>query len=72
MIQASTVYEVHCRTFRVLLDILSIPHSMHNEGIATHGSHPIAYFRRIPAYRCATSKQLRKLVADAVRKQRRA
>lgn len=72
MILNSRVYTVHCRTFRVLLDILSIPHSVHAEGIATRGNHTIAYFRRLPAYRCDYSKRLRKVVADAVRASRRA
>lgn len=67
----SRVYSVHCRTFKVLLDLLSIPHTTHPEGIATRGNHPIAYFRLVPAHRCAYSKALRKRVADAVRVSRR-
>jgi hypothetical protein len=67
----SRVYAVQCRTFKVLLDLLNIPHSTHEGGIATQGDHPIAYFRLVPAYRCAYSKALRKRVADAVRVSRR-
>ena len=70
--QRRPVYVVQCRTFKVLLDLLNIPHTTHERGIATQGDHPITYFRRLPGQRCEYSKALRKQVADAVRKQRRA
>lgn len=65
------VYQVQCRTFKILLDLLNIPHTRHDHGIATSGDHPIAHFRVLPAYRDDYSKALRKLVADKVRAQRR-
>lgn len=70
--QRRPVYVVQCRTFRVLLDLLQIPHTTHEGGIATRGNHPIAYFRLLPAHRCDYSKALRKRVADEVRRQRAA
>lgn len=66
------VYKVQCRTFKVLLDILNIPHIVGDRGIATSVDHPIAHFRVFPKYRGAFSVSLRNKVAEAVRAQRKA
>jgi hypothetical protein len=57
-----TVYKVQCKTYSILLNIWNLP-----DNLATTPDHPIMLFRLVPAYRCAKSIQLRKMVADKVR-----
>jgi hypothetical protein len=61
-----TVYKVKCKTASVLKNIWNLP-----ENLATTTDHPMMLFRLVPAYRCAKSIQLRKMVADKVREIRK-
>lgn len=62
-----TVYKVQCKTYSILLkNIWNLPHNL-----ATSMNHPMMLFRLVPAYRCAESIQLRKMVADKVREIRK-
>ena len=61
-----TVYKVQCKTASVLKNIWNLPHNL-----ATTTDHPMMLFRLVPAYRCAKSIQLRKMVADKVREIRK-
>jgi hypothetical protein len=61
-----TVYKVQCKTASVLKNIWNLPHNL-----ATDMNHPMMLFRLVPAYRCAKSIQLRKMVADKVREIRK-
>lgn len=60
------VYKVQCKTASVLKNIWNLP-----ENLATTTDHPMMLFRLVPAYRCAKSIQLRKMVADKVREIRK-
>ena len=60
------VYTVQCKTAAVLNKIWGL------EGdIATKGSHPLLLFRLLPPYRNKQSLEIRKMVSDKVRQQRR-
>ena len=61
-----TVYKVQCKTASVLKNIWNLP-----DNLATTTDHPMMLFRLVPAYRCAKSIQLRKMVADKVREIRK-
>jgi hypothetical protein len=58
----NTVFKVHCKTFAVLQNLWQLP-----ENLATRPEHPVTLFRLVPAYRCAKSLAIRKMVADKVR-----
>lgn len=66
----TSVYRVHCRTFKALLAILNIKLA-DDEGLATYGDSPVAHFRTLPRFRDARSMALRKMVADVVRAERK-
>jgi hypothetical protein len=62
-----TVYRVQCKTAGILRDLWQLP-----ENVATTPEHPLMFFRLLPAYRCAKSLALRKMVADKMRDIRKA
>jgi hypothetical protein len=61
----SPVYRTQCVTARVFMRLMGL------QGDVSKGPDPRHYFRVVPAYRCDTSRALRKATADLIRLARR-